>query len=334
MRAYHVTEYSERARFTLAEVSRPTIKPGHVVIKVKATSINPVDHKILTSDLGINPDLPAILHMDVAGVITEVSKDMEVFSVGDEVYGCAGGLKGATGNIDGALADYMLADASLIAHKPKSLDFAEAAALPLVSITAWEGLFDRAQIKPQERVLIHGGTGGVGHIAVQLAKQQGAHVTSTVSSKEKGKISLNLGADEIVNYRDESVEAYVARLTQGKGFDVVFDTVGGATLDASFQAARTNAQVISIIGMNTHDLTLMHVKGLSLHLIFMLLPMLTGEHRSHHGYILKEIAGLVDSGKLTPLIHEERFTFEQINEAHALYASGKHIGKIIVENSS
>ena len=129
-------------------------------------------------------------------------------------------------------------------------------------------------------------------------------------------------------------EAYVKRLTHDKGFDIVFDTVGGATLDASFQAACTNAQVISIIGMNTHDLTPMHVKGLSLHLVFMLLLMLTGEHRSHHGYILRKIAGLVDSGKLKPLIHDERFTFEQINEAHALYASGKHIGKITVENNS
>lgn len=334
MQAYHVTEYSRQARFTPAEVSKPTLKPGHVIIKVKATSINPVDHKILIGDQGINPDLPAILHMDVAGAVTEVGADVEAFSPGDEVYGCAGGLKGAAGNIDGALADYMLADASLIAHKPNSLDFTEAAALPLVSITAWEGLFDRAQIKPQDRTLIHGGAGGVGHIAIQLAKQHGAHVTATVSSENKGEIAAGLGADDIVNYRDESIEDYVARLTRGKGFDVVFDTVGGATLDASFQAAGANAQVISIIGMNTHDLTPMHAKGLSLHLVFMLLPMLTGEHRSHHGYILREIAGLVDSGKLKPLIHEERFTFEQINEAHALYASGKHIGKIVIENSS
>jgi len=274
------------------------------------------------------------LQMDVAGVVTEVGADVEVFSEGDEVYGCSGGLKGEAGNIDGALSDYMLSDASLIAHKPKSLDFAEAAALPLVSITAWEGLFDRAQIKQEDRILIHGGTGGVGHIAVQLAKHHGAHVTATVSSKKKGEISTNLGADEIVNYREESVEAYVERLTQGQGFDIVFDTVGGATLDASFQTARANAQVISIIGMNTHDLTPMHVKGLTLHLVFMLLPMLTGEHRNHHGYILKEIAGLVDLGELKPLIHEERFTFKQINEAHALYASGKFIGKIIVENNS
>jgi len=332
MKAYRVHEYGEAAQFIEDEVDKPESKQGHVVIEVKATSLNPIDHKLLRKDLGINPALPGTLHMDVSGVITEVGDNITNFEVGDEVYGCAGGLKGMAGNIEGALADFMLADVNLIAQKPKTLSFSEAAALPLVAITAWEGLFDRAHINPDSHVLIHAGTGGVGHMGIQFAKQNGARVATTVSSEEKGKIAKKLGADDIIFYRDEMVESYTQSLTEGKGFDVVFDTIGGENLDKSLKAARCSGQVISIIGTNKHNLSPMHMKGLSLHLVFMLLPMLTGEGRAHHNFILKEVAKWIDDGSVRPLIHEEKFKFDQANEAHALFASNKHIGKIILEN--
>jgi len=187
MKAYRVHEYGDAAKFIEDEVNKPSAKQGHVVVEVKASSLNPIDHKLLKSDLGINPALPGILHMDVAGVITEVGEGVTAFKTGDEIYGCAGGLQGEAGNIEGALADFMLADSNLIALKPKSLSFSESAALPLVTITAWEGLFDRAHIKKEDHVLIHGGTGGVGHIAIQLARQHGARVATTVSSEDKAK---------------------------------------------------------------------------------------------------------------------------------------------------
>ena len=332
MKAYRIHEYGKAAKFIEEEVSKPNAKPGHVVIEVKATSLNPVDHKILKLNLGINPELPATLHMDLAGIITEVGEGVTLFEKGDEVYGCAGGLKGATGNIEGALADFMLVDSSLIAIKPKSLSFSESAALPLVAITAWEGLFDRAKIKKEDYVLVHGGTGGVGHIGIQFARHYGARVATTVSSKEKADIARRLGADDIIFYPDETVLDYTQRLTGGKGFDVVFDTIGGNNLDKSLAAAMVSGQVISIVGTNQHDLSPMHMKGLSLHLVFMLLPMLTGEGRSHHSYILKKVAGWVDEKQVKPLIHEENFRFTQANEAHALFASNKHIGKIVLEN--
>ena len=332
MKAYQVHEYNENARFVAAEVERPQLKPGHVLIEVKATSLNPVDHKILVEEMPINPTLPAILHMDVAGVVSAVADDVSGFSVGDEVYGCAGGIQVAEGKIEGALADYMLADSRLIAHKPKSLDFAEAAALPLVSITAWEALHDRVELQKGEHVLIHAATGGVGHIAIQLAKQIGAKVATTVSGGEKAEIAKGLGADEVINYREESVTDYVQRLTDGKGFDVVFDTVGGPNLDKSLEAAKVWGQVVSIIGRNQHDLSPMHVKGLSLHLVFMLLQMLTGINRSHHQYILSELAKLVDEGNVKPLIHSQRFAFSEANEAHALFTSNRHLGKIVLVN--
>jgi NADPH2:quinone reductase len=330
MRAFVVNEYGAGASFEETALPKPVATPGNVVIAVKATSLNPVDHKILTADVGINPELPAVLHMDVAGVIEEVGAAVDNFKIGDEVYGCAGGLQGAAGKIDGALSEFMLADASLLAHKPKSVGFREAAALPLVSITAWEALFDRANIHAGDNLLIHGGTGGVGHIAVQFAHNHGATVTTTVSSEEKAKLARSFGAENIVNYRQEEVEDYVQRLTNGKGFDVVFDTVGGKTLDHSLIAAKSGGQVVSIIGMNTHDLTQMHVKGLSLHLVFMLLPMLTGGGRAHHGKILTQVAELVDSGKLQPLLDQQTFTFEQATEAHQYFADSKHVGKIVL----
>ncbi|MZG52682.1 MAG: zinc-dependent alcohol dehydrogenase family protein [Nitrospinae bacterium] len=333
MKAYRVHEYGKAAQFVEEEVDNPQAKRDHVVVEVKASSLNPVDHKLLRANLGINPALPGTLHMDVAGVITEVGESVTDFKAGDEVYGCAGGLQGMAGNIEGALADFMLADKNLIALKPKTLSFSEAAALPLVAITAWEGLFDRARINSGDYVLIHAGTGGVGHIGIQFARQHGARVATTVSSDEKAKIAKELGADDIIFYRDETVKDYTQRLTQGKGFDVVFDTIGGENLDKSLKAARSSGQVISIVGTNKHDLSPMHMKGLSLHLVFMLLPMLTGEGRAHHHFILTEVAKWVDGGLVKPLIHEEKFRFDQANEAHVLFASNKHVGKIVLENS-
>ena len=309
MKAFRVHEYGEAAKFIEDEVNKPSAKQGHVVIEVKASSLNPIDHKLLKRDLGINPTLPATLHMDVAGVVTEVGEGVTTFKLGDEIYGCAGGLKGEAGNIAGALADFMLADSNLIALKPKSLSFSESAALPLVTITAWEGLFDRAHIKKEDHFLIHGGAGGVGHIAIQLAKQHGARVATTVSSEDKAKFARDLGAEDIIFYRDEKVKDYAQRLTKGKGFYIVFDTIGGNTLDKSLEAAKVSGQVISIIGGNKHDLTPMHMKGLSLHLVFMLLPMLTGKGRTHHSFVLNKVAKWVDEGSVKPLIHKEKFGF-------------------------
>src|SRR5262249_11114721 len=152
-----------------------------------------------------------------------VSDDVKDFALGDEVYGCVGGLL----QMGGALAEYVLADAKLIARKPKTLSFKEAAALPLVSLTVWEALVTYANLQKGQTVLIHGGTGGVGHVAIQLAKSLGAKVYATCSSQEKMNIAKQLGADVVINYKDKDVKSYVAEYTNNAGFDVVFDTVGG-----------------------------------------------------------------------------------------------------------
>lgn len=230
MKAQLLQTYGDTPDFRLADTDVPAVKPGHVLVRVAATSVNPIDIKIRKMKPVFAPALPAILGMDVAGTVEAVGEGVSGFRPGDEVFGCAGGLA----DMPGALAEYMLADARLMALKPANLTMAQAAALPLVTITAWDALFDRARIKAGQFVLIHAGTGGVGHVAVQLAKSCGARVAATVSSATKGELARSLGADEIINYREEKPEEYVARLTGRRGFDVVFDTVGGTNLDASF----------------------------------------------------------------------------------------------------
>ncbi|MGC1306879.1 MAG: zinc-dependent alcohol dehydrogenase family protein [Phormidesmis sp.] len=326
MKAMIIREFGESSVFTQVEIPQPEVKKGYVLIRVEASSVNPVDYKIRRYGPAISPELPAVLHGDVAGVVEAVGEGVSEFKVGDQIYGCAGGVKGH----GGAIADYMLADARLIAKKPNSLDFASAAALPLVTITAWEGLIDKANIQPGQTVLVHGGTGGVGHIAVQLAKWRGAQVTATASTPEKLQIAKELGADEGVNYRDEAVSAYVNRLTHGEGFDLVFDSTGGDNLPHSFEAAKLNGTVVTPSSRQAYDLSIMHAKGLSLHVVFMLLPMLKDLARSRHGKILKAAAELVDQGLLKPLIDTERFSFAQIGAAHDRLEENKAIGKIVL----
>jgi len=242
------------------------------------------------------------------------------------VVGCAGGIRG----YPGALADYMVADACLVTHAPERLPLETCATLPLVFMTAWSALIDRAQIRPGEHVLIHAGAGGVGHVAVQLAKARGARVATTVSSEEKGAIARDLGADEVILYPQESVSDYVQRLTGGSGFPLVFDTVGGSNLDASFEAAAVSGRVCSINTRSTHDLSLMHAKNLTLHVIFRSVPLLYRMEMEHQSWILRNMAEMVDEATLRPLLAARQFTFAEIAEAHRYLESGQAVGKILL----
>ncbi|MFS0892318.1 zinc-dependent alcohol dehydrogenase family protein [Peribacillus frigoritolerans] len=330
MKAQIIQSFGDPSVFQLEEVSKPELKPGHVLIQVKASSVNPIDTKVRAGAVpAVSPEFPAVLHGDVAGLVSAVGEGVTEFKVGDEVFGCAGGFKG-TG---GALAEFMLADADLLAHKPKNLTMEEAAALPLVAITAWEALFNRAHLVPGQDILIHAATGGVGHIALQLAKWKGATVYTTASSQEKLEIGTRLGADVTINYREESVHDYVQKHTDGKGFDVVFDTVGGENLDRSFEAAAVHGTVAAIAARSTHDLSPVHSKGLSLHVTFMLLKILNKDMHKQYGEILKKVAKVVEEGKLRPLVDPNMFTFDEVSKAHEYLESGKAIGKIVLKNN-
>ncbi len=325
-----IHSFGDPSVFQIEEVPVPTVIPGHVLIEVKASSVNPIDTKIRSGFVpAVSPAFPAILHGDVAGVVVEVGEGVSEFKPGDEVYSCAGGFKG-TG---GALAEYMLADARLLAHKPKNLTMEEAAAIPLVAITAWEALFDRAKLSAGDEILIHGATGGVGNIAIQLAKWAGAKVYTTASSPQKLQIAKELGADAAINYKQTSVEDYVNKYTNGKGFDYIFDTVGGDNLDRSFAAAALHGTVVAIAARSTHDLTPLHSKGLSFHVVFMLLHILNEEHRKQNGDFLKKITEIIEEGRLRPLIDQKRFTFDEVAAAHQYLDSNQAIGKIVLVNN-
>lgn len=329
MQAWVIEQHGGPEVFTPVELPTPTPGLGEVRIKVAATSVNPVDYKIRSGAAeALCPPKPAVLHGDVSGVVDAVGEGVDGFAVADAVYGCVGGC----GNVQGAVADFVLADSRFIAHAPKSIALADCAALPLVTITASEGLEKLGELKKQH-LLVHGGTGGVGHAIVQLAKALGAQVSATVGSADKAALATQLGADHTIKYRDETVEQYVDRLTAGTGFDAVFDTVGGANISTSVQAAKLNGQVACIQGRGDVDGGLLHMRGSSLHLVFMLIPLLHDVGRDRHGAILSRVAALVDRGDFKPLIDEKRFTFDQVGEAHAFAESGKQVGKVLVVNA-
>ena len=232
-------------------------------------------------------------------------------------------------DLQGTLAEYMVADARLIARKPRNLSMREAAALPLVGITAYEGL-TRAGIAAGQRVLVHGGAGGVGHVALQLARHFGAEVYATGSSDKQLALIEELGASGI-NYRTETVADYVGQHTEGSGFDLVFDSVGGMNMLNSFEAARLNGQVATTVSMVELDLSVAHFKGLSLHVVFMLIPMIHNQRREQHGHILNQLSGIAEAGKLHPVVDERHFSLAEIGEAHAHLSSGQAMGKVVVD---
>lgn len=326
MKAMVINQFGGPEVFELQNVALPLIKPAHVMVNIKATSVNTVDTMIrqVGNELPIAPTTPAILGMDFAGVITEIGEGVTQFHVGDEVYGCAGGLA----NLPGTLAEYLVADARLIAKKPKNLTMEQAAALPLVGITAYEGLI-RAGINTGQQVLIHGGSGGVGHIALQLAKYFGAEVYATGGGDAQLALIGTLGATPI-NYKTESVADYVAKHTQGLGFDVVFDSVGGDNMLKSFEAAALNGQVASTVSMVNLDLSLAHFKGLSLHVVFMLIPMLHNVKREEHAIILQRLTDIAEAGHLMPILDQKTFSLTEAGKAHERLASGQAIGKIVI----
>lgn len=326
MKAMIVKAYGNSDVFEKAEIQTPALQPGHVLVKVTATSVNTVDTMIrqLGQELPLSPALPALLGMDFAGTIEELGDGVNNFNVGDEVYGCAGGLA----DLPGALAEFILADSNLIALKPKTISMREAAALPLVGITAYEGLI-RAGVTKDQKVLVHGGSGGVGHVALQLANHFGADVYSTGGGESQLELIESLGAKGI-NYRSESVADYVERCTNGNGFDVVFDSVGGENMTNSFEAATLNGHVATTVSMLEIDLTTAHFKGLSLHVVFMLIPMLHNHKREQHGEILAALANIVDKGELKPVVDYKHFDLHEIGNAHDYLSSGKVMGKVVV----
>ena len=316
---------AHNASFRLATISRPTPGPGQALVRIAASGTNPLDVKIRRGEAAhARHALPAVLGIDLAGTVEGLGKDVGRFRPGDEVYGMTGGV----GGHQGSLAEYAAVDADLLALKPANLTMREAAALPLVFITAWEGLVDRAAVGAGQTVLVLGGAGGVGGMAVQIAKAFGAKVFATGSPSSR--IAIERVGAQFVD-RSEPIAAIVARLTGGSGFDLVYDTAGGAALDGAFEAVRRFGHVVSCLGWGTHALAPLSFRAATYSGVFTLLPLLTGEGRRRHGEILTEAARLAETGQLVPAVDPRRFTLATVGEAYRAMEEGARRGKIVVE---
>ncbi|MFG0421601.1 zinc-dependent alcohol dehydrogenase family protein [Pseudomonas sp. zjy_8] len=318
---------SAQTPLVVRHIARPVPGKGQVLVRIHAAGVNPLDTKIaIGAGAHARQELPAVLGLDLAGTVVELGEAVAGFTPGQEVFGMAGGI----GGTQGTLAEYIAVDARLIASKPHALGMREAAALPLVFITAWEGLVDRANVRSGQRVLIHGGAGGVGQVAVQLAKARGAEVYATGSAGNLDFIRA-LGATAI-DYQTQRVEAYVEQYTAGEGFDIVYDTVGGSTLDASFKAVKPyTGHVLSCLGWGQHSLAPLSFKSATYSGVFTLAPLLTGKGREHHGSVLREAAFLANAGQLAIRVDPQQFALDEVNDAFRQVAEGRGRGKTVIQ---
>jgi len=246
------------------------------------------------------------------------------FRIGDEVYAAPNLAR------NGANAEFVCVDARMAAPKPKSLDHIQTAALPLVTITAWEAFLQRAKIQSGETILIHAGGGGVGHIAIQIAKLHGCRVLTTASSPDSLKLCRELRADVVINYRDSDFVEHVRKESDGRGLPVVLDTVGGDTFNRSLDCLAPDGRLITCVGTPSDKIP-QKLFRLCATLIFEFMgaPGIYGIRPESHGQILRAAAKLVDEGKLKP--HVSRvLAFDQIPEGHRLLESGHVTGKLVI----
>lgn len=327
MKAIVMTAAGSPDVLQLQTVPDPVIQqPRDLLIRLKAAGVNPIDTKLRQRGT-FYPDLmPAILGCDGAGIVEAIGSGVENFQVGDAVYFCQGGLGSRGGNY----AEYTVVDERFVAHKPVSLTFAEAAAAPLVLITAWEALHDRAKLQPGQRVLIHAGAGGVGHVAIQLAQIHGASIATTVGSPEKAAFAQQLGATVAILYQQQDFVEAVMHWSRGEGVDVVLDTVGSQVFGRSFAATRLYGQVVTLLAPAADtDWKTARDRNLSLSFELMLTPMLQHQEaaQQHQAKILADCAQLCDRGQLKPYL-TKAFPLEEAVAAHHLLEAGSMIGKI------
>lgn len=303
--------------------------PYHVHVRLHAAGVNPVDTKLRKGGTYYPDRLPTILGCDGAGVVETVGSAVTRFRVGDEVYFFQGGIGGEPGNY----AQYNVVHEDHLARKPKNLSFAEAAAVPLVLITAWEALYDRARLQAGEHVLIHAAAGGVGHVAVQLAKLKGAQVAATVSGNDKTAFVKSLGADRLIDYKIGNFVDAALDWTGGAGVDTTFDTVGGETFCRSFAATKVYGNVVTLLQTACDDkvMKLARLRNQAIHYELMLSPMHLGlaDARRAQTRILEEGARLIGQGQFKVHVSRE-LPLAQAAEAHRLIETGHSTGKIVL----
>jgi NADPH:quinone reductase-like Zn-dependent oxidoreductase len=306
MNAVRIYEYGDRSVLRYEECPIPPVAEDEVLIKVIATSVNPIDWKVRMGELKEKvPHLfPMILGWDVAGIIHEIGGAVSLFAPGDTVYA----RPDATRN--GTYAEYISVREREVAFKPETLSFMDAASLPLASITAWSSVIDRGEIQAGQSILIHAGSGGVGSLAVQLAKWKGAHVISTTSAANVDLVK-SLGADEVIDYRSTNFQDVVHDV------DIVFDTIGGQVQEDSWSVLKAGGILVSIAEPPSEKRA-EQAGGRACY--FRIQP---------DALILSQVAKLVDEGVVRPIVGTE-FSLKNIRAAHELSESGHARGKIVI----
>ncbi|SNS63564.1 zinc-dependent alcohol dehydrogenase family protein [Pseudomonas segetis] len=305
MKAQILKSFGGPESFELSDVPKPVPSAGEVLVRVHATSINPLDFQVRRGDYSDYVPLPAITGHDVSGVVEAVGPGVTNFVPGDEVWYTPQIFDGP-----GSYAEYHVAAESIIGKKPSTLSHLEAASLTLVGGTAWEALVVRAALRVGESILIHGGAGGVGHVAIQVAKAMGAKVFTTVR-EANFEFARSLGADVVIDYEKEDYVDAILRETDGHGVDVVFDTIGGNTLSRSPDALAQLGRVVSIVDIaQPQNLVQAWGKNASYHFVF------TRQNRGK----LDELSALVERGQLRPHVGAV-YSLADIGLAHALLES-------------
>ncbi len=316
MRAALVTQPD--GPFQTVALPRPVVREGEVLVRVLASALNPLDGKVHTGQAPhARQPLPAVLGIEMAGVVEAVGPGAP-WVPGDRVMGMVGGVGGR----QGTLAEFVAVDARLLAPLPRGWAPREAATLPLAFITAWEGLVDRARIQAGQTVLVQAGAGGVGAFAVQLALAQGAVVWATGRPAHRALIE-GLGARFLPLDQPGA--------TKGIGFDIVFDTLGGAFLDQSFQLVNPFGHVVSCLGWGTHSLAPLSFKGATYSGVFTLEPLLSGRNLESMGAILGHAARLAEGKALRPRLAPQRFGLDTVNDAFALLNAHTGSGRVVVD---
>lgn len=301
MKAQILKSFGSPDSFELCEVPKPVPHTGQVLVRVHAMSINPLDYQVRRGDYADLVPLPAITGHDVSGVVEAIGPGVTNFAPGDEVWYTPQIFDGP-----GSYAEYHVAAENIVAKKPLSLSHLEAASLSLVGGTAWEALTVRAALRVGESILIHGGAGGVGHVAIQLAKAIGAKVFTTVR-EANAEFVKRMGADVIIDYEKEDYVDAIMRETAGRGVDVVFDTLGGNTLSRSPDALAQMGRVVSIVDISQpQNLVQAWGKNASYHFVF------TRQNRGK----LDELSSLVVQGQLRPHVGAV-YALADIGLAHA-----------------
>ena len=332
MKAVMLTGAGGTAMLKLMEVPDPVLdSPMVVLVRLHAAGLNPVDYKLRRVG-GFYPDrLPLILGCDGAGVVEAIGEAVTRFKVGDEVFFFNGGMGG---DDQGNYAELTTIHQDYLAAKPASLTMVEAASVPLVWLTAWEALFDRCSLQAGDTVLIHAGAGGVGYIAIQIAKQAGAKVITTISSPEKAELAKSLGADHCINYKEEDFVETVLSLTDGAGVNVVFDVIGGQLFADSFPATKIYGHVVTLdeINFSKDEAGAAKLRNLSLSYELMLTPMHFKMHdaRVRQTGMLEEAARLIDAGQIKVVVTNV-FSLDEIDKAHNIVEDGHSIGKTVIK---